>query len=124
MNTIKVVWFEIPVANMDRAKAFYEAVFNTQILVHDLDGTIMGWFPGQDESAGAPGSLILHEQYKPSHDGTLVYLNSQELSLELSRVQAAGGKILQEKTMISPEHGFMGLFQDTEGNRIALHSTQ
>ncbi len=123
MRTIKVGWFEIPVSNMDRAKAFYEQVFDTQIAIHNLDGTIMGWFPGQDASAGAPGSLMFHEQYKPSHDGTLVYLICEDLSEELGRVKLAGGIVLQEKTMISPEHGYMGLFQDSEGNRIAVHSS-
>jgi len=43
---------------------------------------------------------------------------------ELDRIEAAGGKIYQEKTMISEEHGYMGVFIDTEGNRVALHSTK
>ena len=122
MKTVKVGWFEIPVTNMERAQRFYETVFDTKIAIHDLDGTLMGWFPGQDESAGAPGSLMLHEEYTPGFNGTLIYLMCKDLSLELSRVKAAGGQVLQEKTMISPEHGFMGLFKDSEGNRIALHS--
>ena len=124
MKPVTVGWFEIPVANMERAKTFYEAVFNTQIGVHDLDGTIMGWFPGQDAKSGAPGSLMLHEQYTPSYQGTLVYFNCDQLNIELERVVPAGGKVLMEKTMISPEHGFMGLFEDSEGNRIALHSNK
>jgi hypothetical protein len=40
----------------------------------------------------------------------------------LDRIESAGGKIYQPKTKISDEHGFMGVFIDTEGNRVALHS--
>ena len=47
---------------------------------------------------------------------------SEDVQNELNRIEAAGGKVLQPKTEISPEHGFMGVFEDTEGNRIALHS--
>lgn len=124
MRTIKAAWFEIPVGDMDRAKQFYERVFDTTIAIHDLGGVIMGWFPGQDESPGAPGSLILYKDYTPSHDGTLVYLGCEDLGTELGRVKDSGGKVLMEKTQISPEHGYMGLFEDSEGNRIALHSNQ
>jgi len=42
--------------------------------------------------------------------------------MELDRIEKAGGKIIQPKTQISPEYGYMGVFLDTEGNRIALHS--
>ena len=117
-----VNWFEIPVANIDRAKAFYDQVFEINIQMVDLDGTKMGFFPGDVNKSGATGSLMQHEQYTPSYQGTLIYLSCQDLAHELSRVQAAGGKVLQQKTMISPEHGYMGLMEDTEGNRIALHS--
>jgi uncharacterized protein len=40
----------------------------------------------------------------------------------LSKVEAAGGKIMVPKTEISPEYGNMAVFIDSEGNRIALHS--
>jgi len=63
-----------------------------------------------------------YESYVPSHEGTLVYFSCEDLQNELGRIVSAGGKILQEKTQISPENGFMGLFEDTEGNRVALHS--
>jgi uncharacterized protein len=40
----------------------------------------------------------------------------------LDKIEAAGGKIVVPKNEISPEYGFMAVFIDTEGNRIALHS--
>ena len=116
-------WFEIPVSNMERAKAFYEAVFNIEINVVDFGGVLMGWFPESDVNAhGASGSLIKQESYIPSQEGTMVYFMSDDVQNELGRIEAAGGKIYQAKTQISEEHGYMGVFIDTEGNRVALHS--
>ena len=122
MKRNMVGWFEIPVANMDRAVSFYEAVFNIDIKVQDFGGILMGWFPFSEGKEGATGSLIKQESYIPSQEGTLVYFMSDDLKIELDRVEAAGGKIYQNKTEISPEHGYMGVFIDTEGNRVALHS--
>ncbi|PNQ72409.1 glyoxalase [Hanstruepera neustonica] len=119
-----VGWFEIPVSDMDRAKAFYEAVFKVDIHVVDFGGILMGWFPDRGQVPGAQGTLIKQESYIPSQEGTLVYFISDNVQNELERVEAAGGKIYQPKTQISPEHGFMGVFLDSEGNRVALHSRE
>ncbi|WP_339611677.1 VOC family protein [uncultured Planktosalinus sp.] len=117
-----VTWFEIPVSDMQRAKAFYEAVFDVTIDLHNFGGMEMGWFPQREGEPIATGTLIKQESYIPSTEGTLVYFASNDVQLELERVEKAGGKIFQTKTQISPEHGFMGVFLDTEGNRVALHS--
>ena len=117
-----VGWFEIPVNSMTRAKAFYEAVFNIEVKEVDFGGLKMGWFPHEEGDYGATGTLIKQESYVPSQDGTLVYFTSKDVQNELDRVEAAGGKIYKEKTKISDEHGYMGVFIDTEGNRVALHS--
>lgn len=121
-----VGWFEIPVADMDRAKKFYDAVFQVDIKLQDFGGTKMGWFPADHEKPGASGSLIKNKDwYKPSErDGVLVYFNSMDVQEELDRIELNGGKIVQEKTQISPDIGYMAVFLDTEGNRIALHSRQ
>jgi len=117
-----VAWFEIPVSDMERAKAFYEKVFNIEISVQDFGGVLMGWFPGQGDIPGASGSLVKQESYIPSQEGTLVYFHSPDLADELSRVEAAGGTVTQEKTLISAEIGYMGVITDSEGNRIALYT--
>jgi len=122
MKKNMVAWFEIPVTDMDRAKKFYESVFKIKVGIHDMGGVMMGFFPMNEGASGAMGSLMKYESYKPSHEGTLVYFSCEDLQNELGRIVSAGGKILQEKTQISPENGFMGLFEDTEGNRVALHS--
>ncbi|EAR01588.1 VOC family protein [Maribacter sp. HTCC2170] len=120
-----VGWIEIPVKNMDRAKKFYEQVFDLEISIHDLGGIIMGWFPFAEGKSGASGSLVQHETYNPSlTDGPVIYFSCNDLTLELSRVEDAGGEIMQPKTEIGGGHGFMALMKDCEGNRIALHSNK
>ena len=123
MGQNMVGWFEIPVVNMDRAKTFYSSVFNIEIQVQDFAGTLMGWFPFAEDKPGASGSLVQHEMYAPSEtQGVLVYFASEDVDIEMNRVEAAGGKVVQAKKQISPEVGYMGIFVDSEGNRIALHS--
>ena len=123
MESNMVGWFEIPVVNMERAKKFYETVFNITISVHELDGLIMGWFPSAPGKSGAMGSLVKHDLYIPSDTkGPVLYFSCKDLSNELNRVGGAGGAILRSKKEIGEGHGFMALVKDTEGNRIALHS--
>ena len=128
MKTNMVSWFEIPVLDMDRAKQFYETVFNVKISIHNMGEVVMGWFPPSEENdaPGISGTLISYkDSYVPSKtDGVLIYFNSQsgDLSDELSRIEDAGGTIIKPKTLIAEEIGYMALFVDTEGNRIALYN--
>jgi len=120
-----VGWFEIPVRDMQRAITFYETIFGFTLQLHRLGQLEMAWFPAAPQAPGAGGTLIYApEHYTPSRDGTLVYFSapSGDLSRELARVEPSGGTVLRQKTLISGEVGYMGLFLDTEGNRIALHS--
>lgn len=125
MQNNAVGWFEIPVTNMNRAIKFYETVLDVQLSRNQMGPLDMAWFPMTDESYGSAGSLVCHPDfYKPSTDGVVVYFtaHSGDLNNELSRVEAAGGKVLQAKTKISDEYGFMTLIIDSEENRVALHS--
>lgn len=120
-----VGWFEIPVKDMDRAKKFYEAVFQFEIHVQDFHGFLMGWFPFAEDKPGAAGSLVKQDAYEPSDSkGVLVYFSAKDISSELHRVEEAGGQVLQARTLIAEDVGYMGLFLDSEGNRIALHSRE
>jgi len=61
--------------------------------------------------------------HKPSNDGAKIYLNGNpDLANALSKIEAAGGKIVMPKTKISDDIGYMAFFNDTEGNTVALHS--
>ena len=114
-------WFEIPVLDMQRAKTFYETVFDTQIQVMELGPTFqMGIFPHTEVGC----ALVYNPDfYKPADGGVTVYLNANpDLQVALDKIEAAGGKVLVPKKQIDPEHGYMGLFLDSEGNRMALHS--
>lgn len=123
-KSVTVGWFEIPVNDMDRAILFYNHVFEIALAKQDFGGLAMAWFPWNETSKGAGGSLIQSDSYTPGHEGTLVYFSSEDADTEINRVEEAGGKVLQKKTEISPDIGYMALFEDSEGNRIALHSKQ
>lgn len=121
-----VGWFEIPVSDMDRAKNFYDSVFQIEVEIHTLNELIMGWFPFAENKPGAAGSLVkLAASYKPSDThGPLIYFSSRDVQNELDRVEKAGGKVVQPKTLIARDIGYMAVFTDSEGNRIALHSRE
>lgn len=120
-----VGWFEIPVIDMDRAMKFYAEVFSVELQRNKLDNLDMAWFPWEENGRGCSGSLVYNpEFYKPSAEGPLIYFTprSGDLAIELGKVGAAGGKVLMPKKLISAEIGYMGMFLDSEGNRIAIHS--
>lgn len=124
MKNVTVGWFEIPVKDMDRAIAFYEKVFECKLDKQVMGDFQMAWFPWEDEGAGAGGSLVYHEQFYSISEkaGVLVYFSSEDCADELARVKDAGGEVQIGKQMIAPDVGYMGVFLDSEGNRIALHS--
>jgi predicted enzyme related to lactoylglutathione lyase len=117
-------WFEIPTTNLERAQEFYETIMDISMIPLDLDNVKMRMFPVDDHSAISGALCYAEGFYKPSMtDGPLLYLNgSPDLQPILDKVETAGGKVLVPKTQISPEYGFMAVIQDSEGNRIALHS--
>ena len=119
-----VGWFEIPVMDMQRAKAFYEDVFEVAIEVHQMGALEMGWFPMADGKKGAAGSLVKQPDfYHPSATaGVVIYFTCADVAASLARVTRCGGTVLQPKKQIGDGYGYMGLFLDPEGNRIALHS--
>ena len=120
-----VGWFEIPVAKFDRAVKFYELVFGITMEILDLGDLKMALFPWKENIPGARGALACHEKfYRPSADGVLIYLTSPsgDLDVDLKKAEDAGGKVIFQRRQISEEFGYMGMFIDSEGNRIALHS--
>lgn len=89
MNPVN--WFEIPAADIDRAKTFYEALLGQELRRQDVG------------------------------DFSMVYLSVDDVALALGRARTAGGKVITEKMSIG-EYGFVGHFEDSEGNRVGLHS--
>ena len=115
-------WFEIPVNNFDEAKKFYETILGADMHLMEAMGMKSAFFPAEMETGGIGGCIIQGEGYEPSPKGSLVYINGgDDLGVPLSKVEAAGGKILLPKTAIG-QNGFMAHFTDPEGNKVGLHS--
>ncbi len=120
-----ISWFEIGTSDLNRATKFYETIFGVTLTPLDLDNIKMRMFPLVDMMTQVGGAIVDSGGFhKPSAtDGPLIYLNGNpDVQNVLDKVEAAGGKIMVPKTMISPEYGFMAVILDSEGNRIGLHS--
>ena len=116
-----VNWFEIPVKDLDRAVRFYEKAFDVKLSTEEMAGLKMAMFPFKQGAPGAAGSLVQGASYEPSHAGSVVYFTVEDIPEALRRITANGGKTLMPKTGIG-EYGSIAQFEDTEGNRLALHS--
>ena len=120
-----VSWFEIGTKDLERAKKFYEEIFNIEMTPMDFPNIKMRLFPVEDPASGIGGAIVHTDGFhNPSKtDGPLIYLNANpDVQIILDRVEGAGGSILVPKTTISPEFGHIAIILDTEDNRIALHS--
>jgi predicted enzyme related to lactoylglutathione lyase len=121
IKTNPVNWFEIPVKDVGRARKFYEKVFGKELTPEEMGPLTMAFFPMEQGVPGAAGTLIKGESYEPSHAGTVVYFSVDDIEETLRRIHVSGGKTLMPKQSIG-EYGFIAHFEDTEGNRVALHS--
>jgi predicted enzyme related to lactoylglutathione lyase len=119
-------WFEIPVADFDRAKKFYETIFEYQMPENMMGEARMGFLLYNFQEGGRGGAIVHQPHFHtPAVNGTLVYLNCDpDLQKVADRVENAGGKVTKQKTEVAPGLGFWALIEDTEGNRVALHSMQ
>ena len=113
-------WFELPANDFNRAVKFYSELLSSDLQMHENAGFKRAFFPTQDQGVG--GCVVYGEGFKPHSEGSLVYLNGgEDLSNFLDKVEPAGGKVVMPKTSIG-ENGYMAMFLDTEGNRVAFHS--
>jgi uncharacterized protein len=117
-----VVYFEIPITNIDRAIKFYTSVFNFTFEKEVIDKNEMALFPFVDEYTGISGALAKGEIYKPTKDGVVIYFKTENIDATLKLVTELSGKILYPKTS-NGDLGFVAEFEDSEGNRIALHQS-
>ncbi len=119
-----VVWFEIYVDDLDRAKTFYEKVLNITLNKMESPGEMpiqMLAFPDTMESYGATGALVKMDGVQPGGSGTLVYLSCEDCAIEEARAVENGGSVQMPKMSIG-SHGYISLIIDTEGNTVGLHS--
>jgi uncharacterized protein len=125
MSKNVINWFEIYTSDFSRAKKFYTDVFKVELTDLPMgDGGMQmeyATFPGNMEAWGASGALAKIDMVKPGMGGTMVYFTTEEITAELGRVEAAGGKIMRPKQNIG-QYGFIAIIEDTEGNMVGLHS--
>jgi uncharacterized protein len=118
-----VVWFEIYVQDMERAKKFYGTVLGKTFEKLNSPDIEMWKFPATMEDPGTGGSLVKMPGFPSGGNSTLVYFTCDDCAVEASRVVAAGGRIHRDKTSIG-EYGAIVLAYDTEGNMFGLHSME
>lgn len=121
-KTNPVVYFEIPVNDIDRAIKFYKTVFRFDLDKENIDNNEMALFPFIDENSGISGALAKGEIYKPTKDGVLIYFRTKNIDETLELAISNGGQILYPKT--DNGIGLVAEFEDTEGNRIALYQSK
>ena len=126
-----IYWVEIPATNFERAKKFYETIFDIEMILVPIPRGKYAIFPLDKDALGGGGAIVEGKGYKPSENsgnGPVVYLDRgrDDLSIPLSKVEQAGGKILMPKTKNSdnPETGFIAQFIDSEGNKMGVHSNK
>lgn len=119
-----ISWFEIPVADFERAKTFYQKIFDFEMPVMEMEGIHMGILLHDRDGGGVGGTICFGEGYKPAgSDGPKVYLTAgDDLNTVLGRVESAGGKVILPKTEIAPGMGHFAFLSDSEGNVVGLYS--
>lgn len=117
-------WFEIPVADYGRAKAFYEAAFGLKLNEEAMGDMTMAVFPHARDAIS--GCLLASPWAKPTAHGTVVYLHTPgDLQIVLNRAAQRGAEVLVPKTALPPSTGgFFAVMRDSEGNRVGLFSMQ
>ena len=117
-------WVEIPVTDLERAEKFYQNYFGVTLdRQEEKNGYTMSWFPMDMESYGSGATLMLGEGYIPSHQGVVVYFTApgEGIDAAIQKAYDQEIKVLMGKMDIG-EHGFIAYLEDSEGNRIAIHS--
>ena len=118
-----VGWFEIYVQDIERAKAFYESVFQVKLQSLGSDFLEMWAFPSDMTSYGAGGAIVKMEGFPSGGNSTIVYFSCADCAVEAKRAAAAGGKIFKDRFSIG-QYGFIALVVDPDGNLIGLHSVK
>lgn len=122
MSSVNPVgWFDIHVANFERAKKFYETVFDVKLVDLPSEWGKQSVFPFSPESPNISGALVEKKEMKPNANNTVVYFETEDCVAEEKRIEHAGGKLVQPKMHIG-EFGYVSIFIDSEGNTVGLHS--
>ena len=123
MTRNAINWFEIPVADIERAQHFYETLLAKSLRREQAGPQTLAIFP-YEVGTGVGGMLKQdNAATAPSASATLVYLDaSPSLDAVLSRAGELGARIVQPRTELPNGNGFTAHLLDSEGNRVGLHS--
>jgi predicted enzyme related to lactoylglutathione lyase len=117
----RVVHFEIPYDNGDRARGFYEKAFGWQLTtVPDMGYTLVMSGPSGDQGPTEPGFInggMMQREAPFTAPNIVVDVDNIETALEA--IKEAGGNTVSERQAIG-DMGFAAYFTDTEGNLIGL----
>jgi predicted enzyme related to lactoylglutathione lyase len=116
----RAVWFDIPVSDLGRAAEFYRAVLDVKVEDVDAGGYK---FCVIEHTEGNGGCLVPNAKEISGSAGILLYMNVDgRIRDAVAKTPGKGGKVLEPTHGIGP-HGFGAIVLDSEGNRIALHSS-
>jgi predicted enzyme related to lactoylglutathione lyase len=117
-----VIWFEVWVSDLDRAKAFYSGLFGWEfapLTEYDPSGGYQEIRAG--DAAGVNGALVHGpDRERPAGRGTIVYVHVPDLTAAVGKAVSLGGRLVQEPTGIGATAGSFALITDTEGNEFGL----
>ena len=120
----RIVHFEIPFDDGDRARAFYRDVFGWQL--EEMPGfeyTLVTTGPSGEQGPTEPGYINggMIPRGAPN-EVTTVVVDVEDIDAILAEVEKAGGSTLSGKQPVG-EMGFAAYFKDAEGNTVGLWQT-
>jgi predicted enzyme related to lactoylglutathione lyase len=120
----RVVHFEIPYDDGDRARSFYGETFGWQLMpMPDLGYTMVTTGPTDRETGATEPGFINGGMFERSAEfpgkAPNIVIDVASVDDALRKVEAAGGKVVRERTPVG-EMGFTAYFSDTEGNLVGL----
>ena len=124
----KVVHFELPADNVERAKKFYKETFDWQmqdmpemnyiiLRTVDIDEKMM-----PKESGAINGGMFKRGDTNNMINGPTLSVGVDDIDSAIKKIKNAGGLILKDKMPVG-DMGFMAYFKDTEGNILSVWQT-
>jgi predicted enzyme related to lactoylglutathione lyase len=120
----RVVHFEIPFDDGDRARAFYRDIFDWELVeMPEMSYTLVTTGPPGDEGSTEPGYInggMLRRE--GPNEGPIVVIDVEDIDATLARIEAAGGQTLLGRQQVGAM-GWAAYFKDVEGNSMGLWQT-
>ncbi|HYO40629.1 MAG TPA: VOC family protein [Nocardioidaceae bacterium] len=117
----RVVHFEIPFDDQERANAFYTEVFGwTMTPMPEMSYVLATTGPSDEGPPSEPGFVNggMLERGQPVTSPVLV-LDVEDIDASLERIEASGGRRVTDRQTVG-DMGFSAYFTDSEGNLVGL----